>query len=202
MSAGRYMTCGVRCMNIIVPNNIELLLSIKQGGYMKKNKYSFSDMIFKLIVLLIIVSIFYDYQNRILYYSSLILLGLFCSINGIYVFMQRNKFIKKSNQLDGVIIELVEEVIKGASISGVSITYHPLVEYIDKADGTKRHFMSRNGYLRFMLKKGQAVKLRYYADGTNQDILIDKWLDIWGFPVFSLLFGAINLLIGFIKILY
>lgn len=105
---------------------------------------------------------------------------------GIWSFYRQAKFFKVSAVIQGTIIE-----IKERPASKNKTAYYPVIKYLNPVGSIEEIYESSSPYEPTKYKIGDAVELRFLAEGIHKKISINNWSGIWGLSFMLVLFGII-----------
>lgn len=107
-------------------------------------------------------------------------LGVLILVYGVITIINKRKLIENSEVIQGIVKEVVYD----------GLYYYPVVEYADKDNPSIKHtYELKNCSRSFYDEVGKPVEVLYYKDGSNTKMLINSWLQYWGFTIMLVILG-------------
>lgn len=116
----------------------------------------------------------------------LLIFGLAILIFGILMLMKSKRFVANSKVIKGTVIDMHK---------GHKGLYYPIIEYFNEEEQKMESFKLDTGTNPLKHKKGDAVELRYYSNGSKKELQLNTWFGLWGAPVLLILLGALPIII-------
>jgi hypothetical protein len=108
--------------------------------------------------------------------------GILILAYGIIAIINKRKFIINSEVIQGTVKDVIYD----------GLYYYPILEYADKDNpNIKYTYELKNCSRNFYHEVGKSVEVLYYKDGTNTKMLINSWLQYWGFTIMLVVVGII-----------
>ncbi len=119
-------------------------------------------------------------------------LGVAMLIGTYFLFKSTNEFLAKAISTEGKVIELVRK--KSGNSSNNSISYHPLVSFVDQ-EGYNSEFLSSSGSNPPAYKVGEKVEILYNPE-SPLDAKINSFSPLWGGVAITGFLGTTFTLLG------